>query len=140
MIKEEEEQQAEVERWMIVIDQEEEWWMIVIDQEEEKEEEWNKAAIKEEPNKAAIKEERNKAAIKEKPNEAERKQIEDDGGAGKRSQAEEGGRKVPDDGWLERIVLAIAVLLVITWLASPLLCPAPSTRPMAEQVSAVLSD
>jgi cobalamin biosynthesis Mg chelatase CobN len=75
---------------------------------------------KEEPSKAMIEEE------KEEPSKAERKQIEDDGGAGKRSQAEEGGRKSPGDGWLSCIVIVIAitVLLVITWLASLLLGPA----------------
>jgi hypothetical protein len=72
----------------------------------------------------------------EELNEAERKQIEDDAGAGKRSQVEEGGRKVPDDDWLNRIVIAIAVLLVIAGLASH---HPRSARPMAEQVSGVLS-
>jgi hypothetical protein len=64
------------------------------------------------------------AAIEEEePNEAERKQIEDDEGAAKRSQAEEGGRNASDDNWLNCIVIAIAVLLVIAGLASPLLGP-----------------
>jgi hypothetical protein len=58
--------------------------------------------------------------------EAERKQIEDDEGARKRSQAEEGGRNAPDDDWLNCIVITIAVLLVIAGLASLLLGP---TRP-----------
>jgi uncharacterized membrane protein YjgN (DUF898 family) len=68
--------------------------------------------------KAAIEEE------EEEPNEAARKQIEGDECAGKRSQAEEGGRKAPNGNWLNCIVIAIVVLLVIAGLASSLLGPA----------------
>jgi hypothetical protein len=103
---------------------------VAIDEEEEKPNEAERKQI--EDDEGAGKPSQNdstEAAIDEEeedPNEAERKQIEDDEGAGKLNQAEEGGRKTSDEDWLNCIVItiAIAVLLVITGPASPLLGPA----------------
>jgi hypothetical protein len=78
----------------------------------------------EEPRRRMIEEE------EEEPSKAERKQIEDDGGAG----------NAPDDLCLMWIAIAIAFLLVITWagwVAWLVLVGAPSTRPTGEQVSAI---
>jgi hypothetical protein len=78
------------------------------------EEDPRKMVMEEEPHRMVMEEEeeeRKGIVIEEELRKAERKQIEDDGGAG----------KAPDDDWLNCIVIAIAVLLVITGLASPML-------------------
>jgi hypothetical protein len=95
----------------VIEEEEEEPHRIVIEKEEKEPHRIVVGEEEEEPHRIVIKEE------EEEPSKAERKQIEDDGGAGKAS----------DDGWLSWI--AIAFLLVITWLASPLLGPARPHRP-----------
>jgi hypothetical protein len=66
--------------------------------------------------------------IKEEPSKAERKQIEDDGGAG----------NAPDDVWQKWIAICfVLVISVGAYRAWEVLGRAPSTRPTGEQVSAI---